>query len=227
MLVQCLKTAITVLAAMPSTGRPAPDEAPAPTPPETPAETDVRTMHADIRSARPYSQRPALTHLLPRQSATTPTTTPAPLSTGTACLPCGRHHISAISGALGEALRFARSDGLNSPEVISRLTIADEEMDVMERVDLAPAKIAGLGPKDKEDARWLANESRSIRHVLDSMGSVEDLERAAGKAQNLGIELRARMFKLSAEDTVRLKALVKNVREGRISKEKALESLKR
>ncbi|KKN52925.1 hypothetical protein LCGC14_0607260, partial [marine sediment metagenome] len=47
----------------------------------------------------------------------------------TACLSCSRSHLSTVSGALGEAVRFARGDsqGVSHPEAHRRIMIAEDE----------------------------------------------------------------------------------------------------
>jgi hypothetical protein len=42
---------------------------------------------------------------------------------GVACIPCTKNHLSTITGALSEAVRFARSEGVQSEEVQRRLNI--------------------------------------------------------------------------------------------------------
>ena len=41
---------------------------------------------------------------------------PYPTLKGVACIPCTKNHLSTIAGALGEAVRFARSEGVSSGE---------------------------------------------------------------------------------------------------------------
>jgi len=145
---------------------------------------------------------------------------------GTACLPCSRHHVTTVGGALSEAVRFARSDGLGHPEVLKRLAISEQELDIMERVDLTPSNILELSSRDGETARWIAGKGRDIRHLLDEMKTVEDLERATAQVQDVNIEYRARLANLSPQDTERLKALVKDVKTGKLTKDEAVAKLK-
>ena len=52
----------------------------------------------------------------------------------TGCLDCSRSHLSAVSGSLAEALRFARKDGVEHPEVQRRISLAEDELTMMERI---------------------------------------------------------------------------------------------
>lgn len=119
-----------------------------------------------------------------------PTTTtpheeePQPTS-GTACLDCARDHWLTVSGALNEAIRFAHTEGVRNPEVISRLGLALEEMNIMERKDLTSEKIVGLKGKERELALWCLNKSRALRHQVGAIKTPEDLERAAAEASSI------------------------------------------
>jgi hypothetical protein len=63
--------------------------------------------------------------ILPEVSATevkvetAPMRAPAPAvqEVATACMACSRSHLSTVSGALNEAVRFAREKGVGDPEV--------------------------------------------------------------------------------------------------------------
>ncbi|GAI32004.1 unnamed protein product, partial [marine sediment metagenome] len=72
----------------------------------------------------------------PSQGETFPS--PASVAAGTACLPCSRDHLSVTSSALSEGIRFAREKGVKNHEVMRRVRIALDELNVMERIDLAP-----------------------------------------------------------------------------------------
>jgi len=119
-------------------------------------------------------------------------TAPAPslkaeegISEGTACLPCSQDHLSTCSGLLAEALRFARNDGIESPEVISRIGLCRDELNAMERVDLRPELTITLPQWEKQLANEALNGSRDLRHNMADMTSVEDLEKVAANAQQL------------------------------------------
>ena len=101
---------------------------------------------------------------------------------GTACIPCSRDHISTVSSVLGESVRFARSKGIKDPEVVRRMRIALDELNAMERIDLAPDVVATLAGTDKTLASWVLNQSRDLRHSITAIKDVDSLEKAAGDA---------------------------------------------
>ncbi|GAI46581.1 unnamed protein product, partial [marine sediment metagenome] len=113
------------------------------------------------------------------------------IASATVCLSCCRDHFSTISGALSEALRFARADGIASKEVQGRIGLALDEHNIMERVDLAPQAIAPLTGKEKELAVWSLKNSRELRHAIGEAKTVDDLEQAAALAAKLREEFMA------------------------------------
>jgi len=107
----------------------------------------------------------------------------APRNVAVACLPCTRAHLVTAIGALKEALRFARVDGVAHPEVQDRLDAAAEEIAVMERIDLAPERLA-VAPKEEQAVlEDLLPRIRMIRQkVLNEISSVDDLKEVAREA---------------------------------------------
>lgn len=116
---------------------------------------------------------------------------------GVSCIPCSKNHISTVSAALNEAVRFARSEGISHPEVIRRIGIATDELNIMERIDLSPDKISGLNEKEKEIAEWVLKRARELRHMIDDIKTKEDLEKAAVEASKLRDEFLEKLFDLS------------------------------
>ncbi len=114
------------------------------------------------------------------------------IASATACLSCCRDHWSTISGALSEGLRFARSDGIVSKQVQGRIGLALDEMNIMERIDLAPQAIAGLTGKEKELAEWSLTNSRELRHTIGEIKTVDDMEKAAAQAASLREEFMSK-----------------------------------
>lgn len=112
---------------------------------------------------------------------------------GTACLPCVKDHLSTIGGALSEAARFARSEGIRSSEARKRFDIAEEEINISERIDLHPSLVATLSAEEREVAHWVLPEMRSLRHEVQRIGSVEDLERVSAATLELKRQLAERM----------------------------------
>ena len=117
---------------------------------------------------------------------------------GTACLACSKNHISTVSAALNEAVRFARSEPIDHPEIVRRIGIALDELNIMERIDLAPDKIVNLSGEDKEIADWLLSKSRELRHMIDAIKTKEDLEKAAAFAAKVRDEFLEKLFNISA-----------------------------
>ncbi|HUV76256.1 MAG TPA: hypothetical protein VMW00_06395 [Dehalococcoidales bacterium] len=117
-------------------------------------------------------------------------------SEGKACIPCGNAHLSTAAGALSESLRFAREGGINHPEVITRITIAEDELNQFERIDGAPEKVARLPEKEKVLMRDMMAASRGLRHNIGDISDVETLEKVAAMARNKRIEYMGRTIKL-------------------------------
>jgi len=111
------------------------------------------------------------------------------------CVPCAIGHISTCSGVLSEAMRFARSDGLGSNEVIDRISHCLEELNTMEREDLSPLKIASLPAWEKDLANQALNVSRQTRHKLEGIAVADDLEKTAAEAQVARQEIARGWFK--------------------------------
>ena len=114
------------------------------------------------------------------------------IASATVCLQCSRDHFSTISGALSEGLRFARSDGVASRDVQGRIGLALDEMNIMERIDLAPQALAGLKGKEKELAEWSLTNSRELRHAIGEIRTVDDMEKAAAQAARLREEFMSK-----------------------------------
>jgi len=106
-----------------------------------------------------------------------------------------------MAGALSEAHRFAQSEGMESPEVQSRLGIVESEQAIMERVDLNPSKLAKTPPRERKVAKEIQQQGRKFRHLLwdrglsQGRGRPEDIEDAAAEVakmqQNFKSSLRS------------------------------------
>lgn len=119
------------------------------------------------------------------------------LEKGTACLACSKNHFSAVSGALGEAVRFARDGGISHPEAVRRIGIAIDELNACERIDLAPDAIARLPDRERQVAEWALTQARKLRHMLDEMQNTEDLVQTAAVAADIRTEYLRRLFSLT------------------------------
>ena len=119
---------------------------------------------------------------------------------GTACLPCSRDHLSTSSSALSEGVRFAREKGVKNAEVVRRLRIAIDELNIMERIDLAPSETSQLKGKEKETAIWVLSKSRDLRHDITAIKNADDMERVAAKAADVTEAFMSRLFQLGEEE---------------------------
>lgn len=148
----------------------------------------------------------------------------ADVSTG--CISCSRSHLSTVSGALSESLRFARSDSIKSPEVQRRLMMAEDEINIMERIDLAPDALEKSPPEEKALAEEYLPRIRKLRQDIGQIASVEELERTAAEASILGQEFRLRALQLKGVDLNPVMELAKKVQAGELSIEEAKAKLK-
>jgi hypothetical protein len=115
---------------------------------------------------------------------------------GRACIPCGNDHFSTVSGLLAEAMRFARASGIGDPEVIKRISLAEDELNAFERVDAAPDKIAALPDEERDIINAMTQDSREIRHNLSDLKSPEDLLQLAADVKKIREGYRMQVFGL-------------------------------
>lgn len=102
------------------------------------------------------------------------------IAEGTACVACCSDHFSTCAGLISdEAMRMVRRKGIQDREVIQRILACGDQLNAMERDDLASSKIQELPPWEKELAIYALNKGAEIRHLLNNISSVEDLEKAA------------------------------------------------
>ena len=138
-------------------------------------------------------------------------------SVASGCVPCSLGHLSVCTGLINEGMRFARSDGIDSNEVIDRVTHCLQELNSLEREDLTPEMMINLPPWEKELAIEALNTSRATRHLLEGATTVEDLEKAAANTQTANTQIARKWFKH------RLKNMSKGQKEE--LDEKAIEKL--
>ena len=101
-------------------------------------------------------------------------------------------------------MRFAHSDGIESEEVISRCNMCFDELNALERVDLRPELINGLPDWEHALALEALTLSRTLRHELEGLSSVDALERIAARTQatrqKIGISwMKQRLSRMSPE----------------------------
>jgi len=145
----------------------------------------------------------------------------------TGCIPCSRSHLSTVSGALGESLRFAREEGnIGHPEVQRRLMLAEDEINIMERIDLAPDALAASPPDQQQLAQEYLPKIRALRQDIGTVTSLEKLEKVAANASVLGQEFRLRHLQLQGVDLNPVMELAKKVQAGEIDMEEAKAQLR-
>jgi hypothetical protein len=115
---------------------------------------------------------------------------------GKACIPCGNDHFSTATGSLTEAIRFARSSGIDHPEVARRITLAVDELNAFERIDGTPEKVVKLPPHEKKMMDDMMTASREIRHHITDINTPEDLEKTAALARQHRIEFMVKQLKM-------------------------------
>jgi len=148
-------------------------------------EADVRGIYASEPRAPGISEVP---RSLP-ESSEKATAIP------TGCVPCSIGHLGTCSGLLNEAMRFARSDGIQSEEVISRCNMCLDELNALERVDLRPELIHGLPDWEKQLADKALALSRELRHDLEGVSSIDGLEGITAKTQGTRQQIGSAWFK--------------------------------
>jgi len=144
----------------------------------------------------------------------------------TACLSCSRSHLSTVSGALGESLRFARENGIGDPEVQRRLMLAEDEINIMERIDLSADALAKAKPEERQVAEEYLPKIRAIRQKLGSITSLKELEDTAAEASVLGQEFRLRHLQLQGVNLNPVLDLARKVQSGELSMDEAKMRLK-
>ena len=98
----------------------------------------------------------------------------------TACVACALGHFSRSAGALNEAMRF-KGEGMTSNEILDRIASVLEELNALERFDLTPEKLQRTPKWEREIAEEALLHSRQLRHRLEGIQSIEELEQAAAE----------------------------------------------
>lgn len=151
------------------------------------------SLHPATSESKPYNNLTSSPRPAPQSS------TPSPVAQGTACNLCSMEHFSQSAGALSEAMRFARTDGLTHPEVVKRIGHASKELNTMERFDLAPSEMVKLKGPERQLAEWAVTNSRDLRHLINraiASRGVGDLEKAAAQAEVTAQEFLKRVMAL-------------------------------
>ena len=106
----------------------------------------------------------------------------------TACVGCAVGHFSTSSGLLKEALRF-KGEGMTSNEILDRIAAVLEEQNGLERVDLTPERLQKTPGWERAIAEEALTQSRQLRHKLESIQSVDELEALAADTKRYYIKL--------------------------------------
>lgn len=112
----------------------------------------------------------------------------------TGCLPCALGHFSTSSGLLNEAVRF-KGEGITSNEILDRIAGALEQQNSLEREDLSPVKIQGLPEWERPIAEEALAQSRQLRHKLESIQGIDELEQVAADTKRYYIKLNRQWYK--------------------------------
>jgi len=158
-------------------------------PPRDPRDALRKFMEADQTATqyRPSVTPPADVELSPVSSSKTQ-------EIATACVPCALGHFSRSAGSLEEAVRF-KDQGLGSVEIIDRIGSVLKEQNALERHDLTPEKLQKSPPWEREIAEKALKESRSLRHKLEGIESIEQLEEVAADTAVFYRKLNREWFK--------------------------------
>ena len=143
----------------------------------------------------------------------------------TGCIPCARAHLATVAGTLKEALRFARAEGMEHPEVQSRLQAAEEDVTAIERHDWTPEKIAKSPSGERQLILETIPKLRTLRQQIIQIVTLEDLEKAAAAAAELSTEFRLGVLRLRGVNVDKLVSLAKKVEAGEMTIEEAKKAM--
>lgn len=146
--------------------------------------------------AAPVAQKGA-----PSEQKASPTIThqelkpvPKQEAVASACVPCALGHFSTSAGMLNEMVRF-KTEGITSNEILDRIAKVLEEQNTLERVDLTQEKIQSAPQWEREIAEEALIQSRSLRHRLENLSNIEQLEQAAADTESFYKKLNREWFK--------------------------------
>ncbi|MBA7600681.1 hypothetical protein ES703_07740 [subsurface metagenome] len=143
---------------------------------------------------------PTVENRAPPEEKATPTITQEPETAAkqeavaTACVPCALGHFSTTTGLLVEAVRF-KAEGITSNEILDRIAKALQEQNTLERVDLTPEKIQSTPDWERDIAEEALQQSRSLRHQLETLTTIEELEAAAADTEGYYRTLNRKWWK--------------------------------
>jgi len=112
----------------------------------------------------------------------------------TACVACAVGHFSTSSGLLKETLRF-KDEGIASQEILDRIAGALEEQNALEREDLTQEKIRHLPEWERQIAEEALAQSRQLRHKLETIQRIEELEELAADTRLYYLKLSRQWYR--------------------------------
>ena len=112
----------------------------------------------------------------------------------TACVPCAIGHYAGAAKLLNEAIRF-RDDGIESNQVLDDIAGAIGELNAMERVDMTPEKLQNTSSWERPIADEALRESRKLRHRLEGISSMEEIEKAAADTESYYKKLNRQWYR--------------------------------
>jgi len=176
---------------------------------------DIRSIAEDMRGATTTAPQTAITappEQNPTPTITEPETVPEKEAVATACVPCALGHFSTTAGLLNEAVRF-KKEGITSNEILDRIAKVLEEQNTLERVDLTEEKIRNTPAWERDLAEEALQQSRGLRHRLETLTTIEELGQAAADSEGYYRELNRKWWKrrfavpkMSLEDAKKLAA---------------------
>jgi len=112
----------------------------------------------------------------------------------TACVPCAIGHFAGAARLLNEAIRF-RDDGIESSQVLDDIAGAIGELNALERVDLTPERLQRTPGWERDIADQALRDSRELRHRLEGISSMEEIEKAAADTESYYKKLNRQWYR--------------------------------
>ena len=112
----------------------------------------------------------------------------------TACVACAIGHYAGAAKLLNEAIRF-REDGIESNQVLDDIAGAIGELNAMERVDLTPERLQKTPGWERAIADEALRQSRKLRHRLEGISSMEEIEKAAADTESYFKKLNRQWYR--------------------------------
>jgi len=129
-----------------------------------------------------------------QEPETMPQTLPVEEDIAIACVPCAIGHVAGAAKLLNEAIRF-RDDGIESNQVLDDIAGAIGELNAMERVDLTPERLQRTPGWERTIADEALRESRKLRHRLEGIGSMDEIEKAAADTESYYKKLNRQWYR--------------------------------